>query len=371
MAIIAIQFHGADLEDVVVYRSSLYAWTFEQRLRIYAIADVEAALERADPVRGRVAAYWLFHAKGFGARENQRTLAAEQELPEAYSLDLDLSSVPYREMAVAAEAGSVLDMLAYYDTLYLASDGGLLAVDVSARAAMGDIVPADRILKDPCISANAGLGAVAASCGRQGLHILFDSFDPESRRGRKVSDISLRAELGSATVVNHLSRSELQFFSGDTVTRPRVRGKILSEVRASTIDDETRQRLGENDDRSTDFTLWDQSRLVVFDEVGVQSVGISRTQDERGISRSRHLYESPVSQTVLSACRVGTAFVAETEDGLTLMRHGERKTELPTGPVIGLRSYQRSLRYLNLATATAEQGLWLIGFSSMAADDAS
>lgn len=369
MPTVAIQFRGADLEDVFVYRSSVYAWTFEQQLRVYAVSDLEAAVSRADPARGPAASYWLFHSRGFGSTETQRDLVHQDELVGDYALELDLSSVPYREVSVSAEAGSVMDMLIYYNTLYLASDGGLLTIDVSESDAMRVSVPARQAVRAPCISASGGLGAVAASCGRNGLHILFNAYDPDAKRGRKVSDLSLRAEMGSATVVNHLSRSELEFLSGDTVERPRVRGKILSEVRESTVDPDSRRRIQGDSEHPPDFSLWDQARLVVFDRQGVQSVGVSRSHDLRGITRSRHLYGAPVGRTVLSACRVGSAFVVETPTGLTFMQPSQPPMEIATGPVIGLRSYQRSMRYLRLATATSEQGLWLIAFGLEAASD--
>lgn len=369
MSTITIQFRGADLEDVFVYRSSMYAWAFERRLRIYSIADLQAAVIRADPAKGAAVAYWLFHSRGFGSDELQRNAVIEDEIIKPYSLEIDLSSVPYRSVAVSAEAGSVMDMLVYYNTLYLASDGGLLTVDVSANEAISDRVRPLQRIKVPCVSMSGGLGAVAASCGRNGLHILFDTFEPDALKGRKVSDVSLRAELGSATVVNHLSRSEIQFFSGDTVSRTRARGRVLSDVRESTIDDVSRRRIQGASEHPGDFTIWDQSRLVVFDRDGIRSVGVSRDRDKRGLTRSRQMSTNPLDRPILSACRIGSAFVVETPTGLTFMHPDEPPKDVATGPVIGLRSYQRSLRYLRLATATSETGLWLLGFSAKVGQD--
>lgn len=369
MPTVAVKFRGADLEDAFVYRSSIYAWTFDQTLRIYAISDLEAVISRADPALGPAVTYWLFHSRGFGSTEMQRDLVHREQLVGDYSLELDLSAVPFREVNVSADAGSVMDMLIYYNTLYLASDGGLLAIDVSESIAIRESVPARRAVRAPCVSASGGLGAVAASCGRNGLHILFDAYNPDANMARKVSDLSLRAEIGSATVVNHLSRSELEFLSGDTVERPRVRGKILSEVRDSTVDPDSRRHIQGEGEYPPDFSLWDQARLVVFNQQGVKSVGVSRRNDLRGITRSRKLYEGAVSRRVLSACRVGSAFVVESPNSLTLAQPSQSPMEIATGPVIGLRSYQSSMRYLRLVTATSEQGLWLIALGPEVAKD--
>ena len=361
MPTIGVLFTGADLEDVFVYRSTVYAWTFDRRLRIYALSAFEEAIERADRNLGGAISYWLFHGRGLGASTKQRRARDESSLKSPHLLTVDLSGVPYREKDLHADVGSVLDIVAYYDTLYLASDGGLFA---AATAQLhddnGGFKPV-RAVESECISASAGLGAIAASCGIKGLHIVFDSFDSPANLGRRVTDVSIRAEVGAGSVVNHPSRSEVEFLAADTRFAKSARGNVLSDVRPAMTDGGLRDvDPSADNDESARFILWDQQRLVVFRSDGVTSVGVASDSDHRRYTSSRHL--APAASTrVISACRIGRSFVAETTSGVTVLPADSAPLDLNTGPVIGLRSYQRSLRYRRIATVTAETGLWFLG----------
>src|SRR5690348_8488103 len=60
------------IEDVFVYRTSLYCWTFDNHLRIYNIADLEGAAAEVNPGIGSLISYVLFHSQGLGASADQQ-----------------------------------------------------------------------------------------------------------------------------------------------------------------------------------------------------------------------------------------------------------------------------------------------------------
>jgi hypothetical protein len=362
MATVSVWFVGADLEDVFVYRSTLYAWTLDQRLRMYSIQALESAIVRADPDRGQAVCYWLFHQGGLGASLIQQQARDDHHFESPYSVKLDLSSLRYREVRIQADPGSVLDMVAYYDTLYLASDGGMFVAKTAELDADSDSVQPERPISASCVAASAGLGAIAASCGAQGLHIIFDSFASPAKPSRRVSDVSVRAEVGAGSVVNHRSRSDLEFLHATTHKTTAARGIVLTDVQEGSVEPVSGTSDAVVDNDQVGFTLWDRQRLVVFSPDGVSSVGVKAENRSRRLTTTRRLGPAPQSY-VISACRVGNSFFVESPTGIMALPPDSEGVPLSTGPVIGLRSYQRSMRYQRLATATAETGLWLLGMT--------
>lgn len=171
-----------------------------------------------------------FHARGYGSTLSQRNLVAEFPVEGTHKIALELGNVPFREILLPAEPGSVLDMVAYYNTLDLASDGGLFAISVAELEFSSRAVPAHRAVQDGCRAVNVGLGAVAVSCGSAGLRIIYEAYQSPERPATKVSDASLRAEIGYGSGVNHLSRSDFELLDAVTEESQRARRKMVTRA---------------------------------------------------------------------------------------------------------------------------------------------
>lgn len=370
MQIFSVQLDGGSIEDAFIYRTTLYCWTLDQRLRIYAVADIESALEGQAHEEGRAAAYSLFHSRGIGASAGQRQAAIAFAKHRGVHISLDATNLPYLEVTVGADTGSVLDMLIYYDRLYLATDGGFFAVDVDLSSGEKPRVAAHRSIRDTCYAVAGGLGAVAASCGVAGLRLLYDSYHIVEPKARKVADLSLRAEIGFGSVVNHMSRSEFEFFAASTQASPSGRGRVLTDVRrVRTQRSDTLPDYILSDEGGIQLTMWDQSRMLVFEDGLVRSVSVIATDNERRFNRGRTLVARTPTR-IISVSRIGHHLAVETsEDVLVLAEGDERPRQVSTGPIVSLRSYQKSYRYRRLATATGKSGLWLVGISRRAGLD--
>ncbi|HEX7169669.1 MAG TPA: hypothetical protein VF206_02485, partial [Rubrobacter sp.] len=72
-----------------------------------------------------------------------------------------------------------------------------------------------------CLSAQASFGAIAASCGEDGLNILFDEFSWVGRAGSRTvaSPLSIRASYASLGLVNYTSRADFLVLSGTLAER--------------------------------------------------------------------------------------------------------------------------------------------------------
>jgi hypothetical protein len=126
----AVRLSSPSFEDAFVYRTSLYCWTFEGRLRIYSVADIERAIHSGNEA-GSLLTYALFHSRGIGAQVDQ--VAAWQDswsprFERPAPLDIDAEAIPYVEYRIGLEADSLLDLLIFYDRLYFATDAGLFSL---------------------------------------------------------------------------------------------------------------------------------------------------------------------------------------------------------------------------------------------------
>jgi len=366
MRIFRILLSGAPIEDVFIYRTQLYCWTFDQRLRIYNVSDIEDAIERYEVDRGPGVCYALFHSRGIGASARQvmswRSFSA---MPPNYldPIVIDSESVPYREIPARIDADALLDLLIYYDTLYFATRNGLFVLDLAENR--GDftsiVVPVARI-REACYSTSAGLGAVGASCGPAGLRLLFGGIEvngSEPPPVKKVSDISIRSDIGYGSVVNYPSRSEYEFLSGPIIAT--ARGGMLTDVSPSRVlvSSELRESTSAGVTEG-EYVLWDRSRLLVFEDEEVWSLSVVRSADVRKLNRRRDVasYGELVGR-IISVVRIGRSFALESDKALVLISSNDHQV-VSTGPVIALRSYPRSHRYQRLATATSEQGVWML-----------
>ncbi len=363
MRLFSMLLSGGPIEDAFIYRTSLYCWTYDRQLRIYRVADLEEGARRATD--GRQAAeltYALFHSRGLGATPDQVNAWQEGEAHDAPDdpVVVDAEAVPYLQLGVRFEANALLDLLIFYDRLYLASDNGLMSIDPFDPEDSSRFLLPEQRLADPCYSAAGGLGAVAASCGPKGLRILLDDqrWAGTGRSPRKAASESIRAEVGAGSVVNHRSRSEFEFLAG--ATEDSTSGRRLTAVKRANVhrSDVAREVLALDD--GPDFTLWDRGRLLVFQAGRILSLSVIADEADRRLNNVRELGRYDASSRVISATRVGRAFAIETDDSVLLAGDSEVRTA-STGPLVSLRAYPKSHRYLRLMSATSAAGLWLIG----------
>lgn len=369
MQLFSLLLSGAPIEDVFIYRTSMYCWTFENRLRIYTIGDVEAAVAAADPERSALVNYVLFHSRGLGASPDQllawyaQGTSDERYAPDDPPLVVDIGALPCADMGVHLESDALLDMLIYYDRLYLATNGGLYSIAPfdASEPPVGSL-NTDRKVADACYSASAGLGTIAASCGRNGLRLILDDFrwSASSRRARKASDESIRAEIGSGSVVNHRSHFDYEFLAAtveETQKGPVLIGTRKTKMSQSHQIDHQLSDEGQN----IEFTLWDQSRLVVFERGVALSVSVMASGGQRQLNRIRQVgaYQNLIGR-VISAARVGRQFAVESDESVAFVSADDAR-RIDTGPIVSLRTYPNSRRYRRLATATSAKGIWLIG----------
>jgi hypothetical protein len=354
------------VEDAFIYGTRLYCWTFERKIRIYEIADVERALEVADPDCGPATNYALFHSRGLGASAAMVTAwhsaALRRQHGETF-VSINGEDLPYKTLDVDARGVDVLDMLIFYNRLYLGTDAGLLAAEPFDPGDPPRRLRMQPRVKKTCYAVSGGLGSVAASCGEKGLYLLFDTNAWLGKGGspRKAAAHSLRAEIGAASVVNHRARGEVEFLAGHT--RDTARGRVLIDVRHAMVSDEGRPAASLTALNSgVEVALWDQSRLVTFHNGHMSSIGIARREDQRTLTRARELGTYDAGPTILGASRVGHTFALETEDSIIVAAEAET-ARISTGAIVSLRAYPRSKRYLRLVTSTSERGLWLIGIA--------
>lgn len=369
MQLFSLLLVGAPIEDVFIYRTSLYCWTFENHLRIYAIADIEAAATAIDPERSSLINYLLFHSRALGTSPDQQL--AWREWAGSYKTDdvrdapivIDGEGVPYVELNVQMESDALLDLLMYYDRLYLATNGGLYAVEsFDPTELLSRTLDTELKIPDACYSASAGSGTIAASCGPMGLRLVLDDFRWSSHGGetRKASDESMRSEIGYGSIVNHRSRFDYEFLA--TTVESTRKGPVLIDTRRADI---TRSpyisnRLGDNE-QDIDFTFWDSSRLVIFGGGTALSVSVITSDDQRLLNRAREVgvYRDVIDR-VISAARVERSFAVESDRSVAFISRNEIK-QVETGRVVSLRTYPNSLRYQRLTTVTSEEGLWMFG----------
>jgi hypothetical protein len=367
MQLFSFRLLDVPIEDAFIYRTSLYCWTFDNRLRIYAVGDLEAAVIASDPERGPLISYMLFHSRGLGASPDQ-VWARDgwRGIPDpSYDspVDLDADAVPHAEVSVHTESDALLDMLMYYDRLYLATDGGLFSVlPFDPYRPPTSSLNAIQRVSDPCYSAAAGLGAIAASCGPKGLRLVLDDLQWAStaKRTSKASDESIRAEIGYGSVVNHRSRFDNEFLA--TTVETTRKGPILVSTRKAymtSAQDEGTTLIDAA--REVEYTFWDQGRLVVFDNGATLSVSVTASEDQRQLNRVRNIgvYQHVIDR-VISAARVGRYLAVESDESIAFIAGAEAR-RVETGPIVSMRTYPKSYRYRRLTTATSAKGLWMLG----------
>lgn len=374
MKALSLLLRGGPIEDAFVYRTQLVCWTYEHRVRVYEIADIERALEQSSPRSADLVNYALFHSGGRGSTYEQRgAWAAQGDLLESVdtTLAVEAEAVPYFEIDIGFEANALYDLHIYNDRLFLATDEGLSALDEFTVATSAVLRPRVRV-KAPCYAANSGLGVIAASCGPLGLRLLLNEFgsQPGAMRTRRASEESVRAEVGHSTVVNHRTRGSAEFLAGRVEKTDGA--YFLTEVRKTQVSgqggDGVEAALAAADHaalaESIEFSFWNRSRLIVLGLGTIYSVAVKVDEFERKVGNTRHLGSyGPGLGRIVSASTAGRSIVLEGTKNLMVI-HGREVVQVPTGPVVSMRTYQRSYRYQRLISAVSEGGLNLLAITS-------
>lgn len=370
MFVAHVQLLGSDIEDAFIYRTVLYCWTYRRTLRMYQVADLESALAATAGGDGLAAAYCLFHHRGIGSSGQQSAAYRAIRSTPGTTIPLDPESVPYLEVDIQAESGSILDMLIYYDRMFLAADGGLFQIDDLEGLTLGQSqVKARQRVRSTCYSASSGLGAVGASCGDKGLTVLMSVFDDDadgSEARAKVADVSIASQIGYGTVVNHVSRPEVELLPCET-RGDRKRGNVISYVKRQ----RSKQRFSVADSpdlpgyysRGSDLLFWDRGRLLSLGGGDISSISVVRHGDERRVNRLRHVTEIPGDARVVSASRSDECLAIEMTDKIVLATWGydQDLRIVEAGPVVAMRTFPHSVRYRKLTAYTNDDGLSLLG----------
>ena len=376
MALIGLTLRGP-IEDAFIYRSTILCATYSKQLLRLDVTTVENALRRHYGPFGDACAYLMFHSRGLGADHPQ--VAAWHALRNEWAVEgykehfeLDLSELEHDEEVLNVDADDVLDMIAYFNRLYLATDGGLYSTNVYRHRGDAASDPKRR-MPIPTISTSVSYGAVAASCGDQGLQVIFDDFGWLGSRSngkvQKMSDYSLRVEYASGRLLNYRSQSDIELFRGDVT---RSNGKSRSSIqRAMTSMSEASHeqailsRAFSVDHSSEDLIMTSPGSIMILANGQAWSRRL-RTHAKQlvvqGPLQSLGRYEGrPIAVTPI-ADRVA---VETTEDLFVISPETEDTSgeclSAEVGPVVSMRGFPRSKRYRNVAIASNDVGLNLIG----------
>lgn len=363
------------IEDAFLYRSTIFCWTFDGAMLRLPVRALEQALYRDFGEAGLAVSSLLFHSGGLGASSEQaeawwRNIAHYAEESDFGLIEIDLSTVEHTEHRLAIEADDVLDMLAYADRLYLATDGGLYSNDLTSNF-KSKVEPASHRISVPTYAAAVSFGTVAASCGEAGLRVLFDDFgwsgEEPDREGEKVSDYSVRAEYASGRLLNYRSQSEIELFRGEVVeaSAPRSQSEARVIVGLNAVGGAEEDLLGRFGSTNLEFVTSWRGKLLVLADGRVMSRTLRR-RDDRLTAQGQVKTIGQYRGRPLSAVRVRNRLLVETSEELLALSSNDDGAEsgykrIGTGPVVSLRAFPNSKRYRDMAIVTSEAGLNLIG----------
>jgi hypothetical protein len=265
-----------------------------------------------------------------------------------------------------AVPGYRLDLLMYYDHLYVASTLGfwstLLVSD--GREAL-DNVRLRRRLEYPCTSASASMGAVAVSCGDEGLTVLLDEFSwtGSEHRRVKVSDVSVRATYATTGLVNYWSRTGFQLLSGSVDERPKRKTFVgFSETHFGREDllRSVSDLLGASDDGDLEFADNVRSTFIVLVSGRIVTVPMktNKTTGDRYFQAPR--VRGEYSGRLVSAEILEGDVFLETQQGVVVLPKNLAAETAYEGSVTSLRVFPRSKRYTQLALIVGEEGVVLM-----------
>lgn len=376
MAPIRLTLRGP-IEDAFIYRSTILCATYSKQLLRFDVATVEKALQQQYGPFGDACAYLMFHSHGLGADRPQ--IAAWRALRNEWAayghdehFDLDLSELEHHEEVLNIDADDVLDMIAYFNRLYLATDGGLYSTNVFRHRDDAASSP-ERRMPIPTFATTVSYGAVAASCGDNGLQVIFDDFgwlsSHSNGKVQRVSDFSLRVEYASGRLLNYRSRSDIELFRGDVVRSDETRRssvrRAMTSMSGASDEQSTLSKAFSLDRSAADLITTSPGSIMILanGQAWSRTLRTRKKQlDVQGPLQSLGRYEGvPIAVTPI-ADRLA---VETTEDLFVISPDtGDASGECVSagiGPAVSMRGFPRSKRYRNVAIATNDLGLNLIG----------
>ena len=375
MSVLRLVLHGP-IEDAFIYRSTLLCWTYSRELLRLPISTIENALRRNYGELGDACSYLMFHSNGRGADRTQisawNLLRDELEVSKGtHSLQLDVSSLEHDHERIKVEADDVLDMIAYFNRLYIATDGGLYSTHVDRHHYNLESYLEHR-MSIPTFGVTVSYGAVAASCGDEGLHVIFDDFGwagSSSRIPERISDFSMRVEYASGRLLNYLTRSDIELFRGE-ITDPTQDGsssgwRVLTGMTSSKSERESLMGAFNLDPSSSDLIASSSGSIMIL----VAGQAWSRTLRARS---GRLVVQGPLRPLghydgrPIAIAPVADRLAVETTEDLFIVSPDTESgpgecLRVNVGSIVSMRGFPRSRRYHNVAVASNGVGLNLVG----------
>jgi hypothetical protein len=346
--------------DGFIYRTQLYVVTSDGELRSYEVRDIEERLSAQAGRRGDAIGYLLFHSRGLGASLNQVAARRSFDEPKDISIDVDGNAIPHLSYDLGLKGRSVLDVLVYYDHMFVASTEGFWSTRLPAMDPRGR-VKLERRLDSPSFSADASMGSVAVS-GEAGLTVLFDEFSWLGNRHRKkASNRSIRAEYAGRALVNYRTRNDFRVLTGTVQERSKDTDVIVDVSPTQFGLGELVGKLqSEASTEEPEFTSNVRSTFIVL--VGGQILTVpmraSSKTDERFFQRSR--VRGHYTGRVVGAAILGRDLLLETQSGVLVLQDDSYAQNAYEGDVTALRVFPHSRRYLQLALVVGDKGLILM-----------
>jgi hypothetical protein len=384
MRVVSLLIPGS-YEDAYIYRGRLILLTENFGVRVCYLEQIAEALEadypRSKPLPTLMFSRndWLVGAPFKSLMGSQRvaeaTVTLFNEFPrEPVELDEGFLST---EQELDVPAHVILDMTVYNGRFYLGADSGVYHQDVEWVKGETNLHGQPVKRHDArCVGVSARFGAVAASCGDDGLFSATDDFGWLSHNGRgdmkKVSSKSKKSSWLNHSLVNYASFSSpilLQNERTETAASGIERDRsVVVNVGASQKD--VKSIIRETNSTTlqrrhislehVEYAFNSNSALFLHTADGhFYSFGIRHEEDGGPRVSSTKTYRGVETQ-ILSASKIRPGVVVETHDNVLLLVRNRWHTLFET-QALSVRTFDRSIRFQNLVAVTTEEGVLLAG----------
>ena len=377
MSVVRLVLHGP-IEDAFIYRSMLLCWTYSRELLRLPIGTIESALSRDYGELGDACSYLMFHSNGKGADRSQirawSQFRDELEMSNGtHSLHLDASSLEHDHELLKVEADDVLDMMAYFNRLYIATDGGLYSTHVDRSRSESESYP-DHRMSIPTYGVTVSYGTVAASCGDDGLHVIYDDFGwagVSNRQPERISDYSLHVEYASGRLFNYLTRSDIELFRGEITRHARGESStgwsVLTSMASSRSEQQSLMSAFSHDSSSYDMVASSSGSIMMFIAGEAWSRTLRTHSDRLVVQGPLRPLGRYVGRPVAVAPVADRLAVETTEDLFIISPDTEFEAGeclgVGIGSIVSMRGFPRSRRYRNVAVASNGVGLNLVAIA--------
>lgn len=350
--------------DAHLYGGLLLAWDDRGRLIIVSTEAVASAVAEATALpRGIARAAFVDNKLLHDPKDRRHSLDLMRgELtgrPQTV-VNLRLESLDPRFFAVAPNV-TVLDLMATYGRLFIATDDALFSVPFDSSH-VGDL---RKRLAHRCLATTPRWGVVSASCGDAGAWALLNETDVSGGPARRAEQIdvgvSVRHSWLGSSLLSFDDDNQIEMFKAAV---PMRKGQRRLALGFSSIDDsDDLEGAGwwfpASDDplglRGADFVTAFAGLLVAARDGLVQATRISTWSGfPQPFGETAQLAE--IGGRVLSVAETDGGFVVETDDELHYLTDGDPEL-LVDRETISLRAYPRSKRHRRAVSATVDGGL--------------